>query len=130
MGDNKSQLHYHYNLFYIVGILFLVIIVLLTVKWGDIPDFVKYVTFGLTVTSLFLALIAIIYTIFSHFSFSRGISILQNASNVVSEATNKLTDVTAGLEEKVESLPTMIEEVGERVDKRHLELLQELGAGK
>ena len=130
MGENRSKLHYLYNLIYPVGILILMIIVLLTVKWGNIPDFVKYVAFGLTLTSLFLSLIAIIYMIVSQFIYSKGISVMLNASDIVSQATGKLTDVTAGLERKVESIPLMIKEVGERVDKSHQELLQELGAAK
>ena len=62
--DKQPHLHPRFNLLYIVLILVLTIIFLIILQWGAVPEFVKYITFGLTIASLFLYLIAIISSIF------------------------------------------------------------------
>ena len=126
MNTDKIKLHYRYNLFYIISILSIVIIILLTTEWGNIPDLVRYITFGLTLTSLFLSLIVIIYTIFSNFTFSHTITNLQQASKIISESSEKMMDITKGLGDKLETIPSTMQDFGERYEKGQQELLKKL----
>ena len=59
---------------YIVGILLAIIIILVTYKFGDNDKLIDYLKFGLTITSLFLALIAIIYSFISNSTISNNLS--------------------------------------------------------
>ena len=45
--DNKKIFHLGYNFFYITIILVTTIILLLTITFGEIPELVKLITFGL-----------------------------------------------------------------------------------
>jgi ABC-type multidrug transport system fused ATPase/permease subunit len=125
MNDN-TRLHYRYNLCYITSILLLAIVALLTVKWGSIPELVSLFSFGLTLTSLFLALIAIIYSMVSNISFSQHVGALQNAAASVSDSTEALAETTADLKAKVAELPGVIQRVGDRIEKSQRELMQQV----
>jgi hypothetical protein len=103
---DKSSLHIRYNFFYITFMLSAIIVVLLTKNLGQVSGLEKLLTFGLTLTSLCLSLIAIIFSIFSHFSFSRTAEKLQSVSGDISTATEKLTEVTTGVDEKLSYVAT------------------------
>ena len=66
---------------YVFFILIAIIIGLVTVKWSEIPKLVDYLTFALTATSLALAVLAIVYAMYSNTSFSQTISTLDFASH-------------------------------------------------
>jgi hypothetical protein len=57
---------YKIHIGYIFSILLAAIIILVTVKWGEIPRLVELIAFALTLTSLVLALIAIAYAVYSN----------------------------------------------------------------
>ncbi len=121
MAENRV-LHYRYNLFYSICILIAVIVILLTVKWGAISELVKYITFGLTLTSLFLALIAIFYAIISNSSFSKHIGGLRAASDSVTSSAASLDRMLSDLEEKISELPGLIRGVEQKVDLTRKEI--------
>lgn len=124
--EHGKELHYRYNIFYPILILLLSIIVLLTVKWGTIPDLAKLISFGLTLTSLFLALIAIVFAIFSNFSFTKSSSNLQDASNQISQTTEILRKATHGIEEKISNIPHLIEGIKVSVTETQERILERL----
>jgi ABC-type multidrug transport system fused ATPase/permease subunit len=121
MNDTK-ELHYRYNLIYGAIILLATIVVLLTVKWGCIQGLVDYISFGLTLTSLFLALIAIIYAIISNTTFSQHLGTLRSASQGVSEVAVGLNRVTTMLDSKIQELPTLIRNVESKLDETRKEI--------
>lgn len=126
MDVTATRLHYRYNLFYLIAILSLTIIVLLTVKWGEINDLVKFVSFGLTLTSLFLSLIAIIYTIFSNFTLTNSITLLQTASRDVSDSARSVLSLTQNLDTRIDAIPQLISGVADKIEETHHELLEKL----
>ena len=65
---------YKIHVFYILSILIAIIIILITVRWSEVPKLVDYITFALTVTSLALALLAIIYSMYSNTTLSETVS--------------------------------------------------------
>lgn len=113
--ETNERLHYRYNFFYITVILVLTVILLITTEWGSIPQLVSMFSFGLTLTSLFLAFIAIIYSIVSNTNFSRYIGNLQEVSSSISESSQKIDDTANNLGERIKGLPIMIQEVSNSV---------------
>jgi len=120
--NEKTNLHYRYNFFYPLCILLGIIILLITVKWGSVDDLVKYITFGLTLTSLFLALIAIVYAIISNTSFSQHLGSLRSATESVSGTTASLTRMSDILETKLAEIPDLIRGVELKVDQTREEV--------
>ncbi|MFA5125339.1 MAG: hypothetical protein WC473_06005 [Patescibacteria group bacterium] len=129
MNEN-SKLHYRYNLFYLLLISMIIIVALLTTEWGAIPNLASLISFGLTLTSLFLSLIAIIFAIFSNFSFSKSAGDLQTASSKICEATDKLQEATLGIEAKIEKIPTLIECLATNFQEGQEKLLSKISEQK
>jgi hypothetical protein len=123
---NSSRVH----VTYIIGILVSIIILLLTVKWAAIPDLVAYITFALTLTSLVLALLAIVYAFFSSASAGQQIATLRNASDELSRTAGAIGASAAELQNRVASIPPLFEEVGNKVSQTRdlVELLTKQGA--
>jgi hypothetical protein len=109
-GINK--LHF----LYIVGILIAIIICLLTIDFGNNQNLLEYLSFALTVTSLFLSLLAIIYAYYSNSSFSETISTLNKSSNDIAYNSKNLEEITKQLDIKFEKLPQLIKAIEEKVD--------------
>jgi len=105
--EKKSHIHFAY----IIGFLVVIIILFATVKWGEIPDLVKYITFALTLTSLVLAVLAIIYAFFSNSSISGTVSSLQKLSEQVSNTTSELAKATNELKQEVAVIPVELRSV-------------------
>jgi hypothetical protein len=114
------------HFYYIIGIALTIIIILLTKQLGTIEGLVDYITFGLTLSALLLSLISIIYAIISNTSFLNNVSSLNNAAGLISESSGELQNITSGLKEKIECLPSMMTDMGTRIetklDKDHKEL--------
>ncbi|TDD75146.1 hypothetical protein [Flavobacterium caseinilyticum] len=116
MGNNKTQkIHF----LYIIGILIMIIICLFTFNFGDQIELVAYISFALTITSLFLALISIIYAFYSNMSLSQTLSQLNSASNKVDESSNKLTESTIKLNQQIENIPVLLKSLEGKVDNTH-----------
>ncbi len=96
---------------YVVIILVLALIVLVATEWGKIPDVAMLLSFGLTLTSLVLSLVAIIFMLLSHFSFAKSTADLQSASKNVSKMSNKLNAATDNIDKKISCLPDLIKSV-------------------
>ena len=58
---DKAKIH----VTYIISILIIVIILLLTIRWGHISELVQLIGFAVTLTSLVAGLIAIIYSFYT-----------------------------------------------------------------
>jgi hypothetical protein len=102
---------------YIVTILIAIIIALMTVQWGGIHDLVVYFGFALTLSSLVLALLAIVYSYFSNASFGQNISTLNAASQQMSQSAVELTAATEALRKRVDEIPGALEAMGVRMEE-------------
>ena len=122
--DNSSLYKIHTR--YIIGILVVAIIGLLTVNWAQIKELEKYITFALTISSLVLALLAIIYAFYSNSGMSQNIGLLQLTSKDVTQSAAELSNATKVLNKQLESIPSMIAQVSDKVDKSHHEVLATL----
>jgi hypothetical protein len=113
--NDKAKIHVGY----IISILVAIIITLLTVKWSEIPGLADYLTFALTVSSLCLAILAIIYSIYSNSSFTGNISSLEISSRSLLETSSDLSSVTEELNDRIQGIPDIMKTVGDKVEKTH-----------
>src|SRR5437773_2456443 len=97
--DEKHKIH----AFYILLILGSVIVGLVAVKWSTIPSLPELITFALTITSLVLAVLAIVYAYVSNSSSAQTTARLTDAAedivdsgDVVRRATEQLRVEVAG----------------------------------
>ena len=95
--------HHKLHMIYTAIFFGLVIIILATINFGSIPKFVEYFVFGLTLTSIALAVIVIIYTFFTN--------------NQMTSSSQTIKDTVSRLYEKIDLLPPKIDRVGSSVDE-------------
>jgi len=109
----KNKVHF----LYIVGILLVIIIFLVTYKFGNNDKLIDYLKFGLTITSLFLALIAIIYSFISNATISSNLGTINNAANDISKVSSSLEKTNQNLMKEMSIIPTLIKGVEEKIDE-------------
>jgi ABC-type multidrug transport system fused ATPase/permease subunit len=119
--NDKAKIHVRY----IIGILLAIIVILLTVQWGSITNLVAYITFALTVTSIALALVAIIYSMYSNSTFGQNIGTLSAISGNVTETARQLTVITEDLNQKVTDMPSYFKNIEDKTEKSNV-LLQKI----
>lgn len=107
------------HIFYVIGFLLFVIIGLLTIQWSEITDLVNYITFALTLSSLVLSILAIVYSFISNSRFSETMGVLNNVSKDVLDSTIKLNTVTDDLSRQVEIIPIHLKNVEDQTEKTH-----------
>lgn len=108
---------YKIHAFYILGILIVAIIFLISIKWYDIPKLAELVTFGLTVTSLVLAILAIAYAVYSNSSFTQNITTLNDASQEIRTTAKNISEAAERLSRKIETIPTKLESMEGKFDQ-------------
>ena len=119
--EEKYKIHF----FYIISMLVSVIVILMTVEWSNIPGLKDYISFALTVFSIGLAVLAIIYSIYSNSTLSSSLSLLESSSLKLSETSNTLSKSTEKLTDNIVKIPTAIGKVEDRVTETH-SLIEEL----
>ena len=105
--QNNSRIH----VTYIIAILIAVIICLVTIQWGNIPRLVELISFALTISSLVLAVLAIVAK-------------LDSASNYISDSTKSLSTITEDLKRKFDRMPDLLETISKKTDTTQLLLSQ------
>lgn len=69
-----------------------------TAKWTELPKFTDYLSTAATITSLVLALLAIIYAFISNDSLSQATGVVSEAANEAHEATTKISVLLSAVE--------------------------------
>jgi hypothetical protein len=106
---------------YVGGILIVVIVVLLTVRFANVPNLSERLTFGLTITSLVLAVLAIAYTVYSQSSFAKNVTVLNEAAKDVSNISKSLSHVVDDLARKTDLIPTRLQSIEQMlIESRNL----------
>lgn len=104
---------------YVIGILIAVIISLVTVRWGSVPDLVNLLTFALTLTSIVLALLAIVYAFLSNTSLAQSLGQLGSVSNDVARSSESLAVSAQDLQGKIGQIPAIMGKVSDQVAATH-----------
>ena len=116
---------YKIHAFYVLLILLGTIVILLSVKWGDIANLAQYFAFALTLSSLLLALLAIIYSFYSNSSNAQNVSALSGLSNSISQSASLLRDSTQEITQQLSQLPVHLKVVEGKVEETQT-LIKEL----
>ena len=119
--SDKARIHF----LYIIGILIAIIVALATVNWAGIPNLLSYITFALTVSSLLLAVLAIGYAFISNNSLSQHLGQFSSVAAEISKGATDMSSATKILDKKIEMIPPLLKDVGERVGRTE-SLLQEI----
>lgn len=104
MEVSACKLHF----FYVALILTLCIIGLVTARVGDAKPLVDYVTFAATLSSLILAVLAIIYSMTSNAGLGGTLAAIQDASSRLSTKVEALSQLT----KTIEAIPTKLDAIG------------------
>ncbi|MEH6385764.1 MAG: hypothetical protein V7780_14235 [Colwellia sp.] len=118
---------YKVHSFYILLILVSIIIGLVSVKWSDVPGLVDYFTFALTLSSLILAGLAIVYSIYSNTSISSSLTEITSAASSVRKASTDIGISNRELKKEIEKIPVRFDAVEENIAHTH-RVVNELSA--
>lgn len=113
--DEKARIHASYIMFVLGSI----IVALITIEWSSIPRLPELITFALTVSSLILALLAIVYAYVSNFSSQQTTGRLISATETIVKSAEDVRRATDILATQVSDIPSLVSSVGERVDQTH-----------
>ena len=108
---------------YILAILVAIIIVLITVEWSEIPQLVNYFSFALTFSSICLAIVAIVFSLYSNTAFSNNITSLDKTVSDINKTSEKLSLSTEKLYGEIKAIPKEIENFGSKLDETNKTLL-------
>jgi hypothetical protein len=98
------------------------------VKWGDIPGLKDYISFALTVFSLGLAVLAIVYSMYSNSSLTTSLNLLESSSKKLSNTSDSLTNVTQDLHKSVSDIPESLDRVHGEMTKTR-DVVSQLSGG-
>lgn len=108
---------YKIHAFYVVAILLVVIIGLATSRWGDNPKLVEYLNFAATLTSLVLAVLAIVYAFLSNASISNSVAEIGEAAKGIAKVAGDVSGASTALSAKIDSIPPQLETVTNKVNE-------------
>jgi len=103
-----------------------VIIILASTKWYAIPKLEELFSFALTVSSLVLAIVAIIYSIYSNASVESAVSSLVSAVGTIPTSAVKLETTAERLAGDIQKLAAVTDGLSTRIEVHHEELRTEL----
>jgi hypothetical protein len=84
------------HFYYIVGMLLTIIIALLSVRLADLDRIPDYISVAGNLTSLVLAILAIVYAYFSNFSLTESLANFSGLSSRISDAAKEVSDSSKG----------------------------------
>ena len=113
MEAKQSNDVVHYK--YAVGILLLIIISLLSFNYAPDTQLFNYVSFAATISSLILAVLAIIQGFLSSNSLSETVNNMNRSSKEIFDNAEKLSKIILGLDSKLTELPGMIKGLEDKI---------------
>lgn len=108
----KRELHYKYGISYLVAI----IVALLAFGLFDVPSLVDKISFALTIASLVLAVVAIIYTFLAANKQDTQLASLIETHHSISVAAAEIQQAAGALLGHVSAIPTRLELMTAKID--------------
>lgn len=109
---DHREIHYRYA----IGFLVLLAIAIAALGLYDIPNLVDKMSFALTITSLVLGLVAIIYTFLAGSKQDGQLARLIETNVSISQASTQIRDVATTLAGQVSAIPVRLETLGVKID--------------
>src|SRR5262245_46405287 len=110
--DKAARIH----AFYILLILGSVIVTFVVIDWGPIKDLANLVSFAATVTSLLLAVIAIVYSFVYNTRAAEATGELKVASDGIGKSATAVQESAADLRARLEQLPNLFVPLNRQLD--------------
>lgn len=107
-----KEIHYRYWL----GILVAILIGSLTVNWSGMKDLVNLLSFGLSLTSLVLAVIAIFQTLFSNAAVTSVQQSITQAAAQLEAGAKEIEQARTHLIEQIGQIPAALGEMSNRFE--------------
>jgi hypothetical protein len=101
-NNDSKFLHLKYNFFYMVFILSLLLIFTFAYRNSHNKDLVSIFTFGLTLTSFVVSVLAIVYSFVTTSNLSHNISSLDTVIKNSEDSSKKLKKISGSIEKKLE----------------------------
>ena len=120
----KRELHYLYGVSYLV----IIIVALIAFALFDVKSLVDKVSFALTITSLVLAVLAIIYTYLAGARQENQLSRLISTNHDITAASLEIKTAAAGLMGHVSAIPKGLQDINERLMTLSVQDLQKVAA--
>jgi hypothetical protein len=108
------ELHYKYWLAILSGIL----IILISVKFGNNPTLVDYIAFAATLAGLLLSVIAIFYSFVTNNSSSSNLSELSGVSKAIAEVSGELKASAREISLRLTEMPQHFDGLTKHLDTR------------
>lgn len=112
---NNREIHYRY----VLGILLLVLVLLVTLQYFEVPDLVDKFEFALTLSSLLLALLAIFYTIVSATNQDAQLAKLIETNAQIGSATGEIQVAAREISDFAKEAPRQFDRLGVKIDSMH-----------
>lgn len=113
----KKIIKIHRN--YIVGFLGFAVIMLVTAKYGGPKNAIfEYLSFGSTITSLVLSVLAIFVTVQSSSDLYKQFTRIDNATDVMGKSLEKFTEAERKLEATSNIISSQMDNIVEEIDRR------------
>lgn len=109
---NNKELHYKYGISYLVAI----IVALIAFALFDVKDLVDKISFALTIASLVLAVVAIIYTFIAASKQENQLSKLIETNHSISIASHQINSAASALVNHVSMLPSKIQHLTDKIE--------------
>ena len=100
----NSKIHFCWT----IAVLTAIIIILLAVKWSGIENLANTLNFALTLTSLVLAVIAIIYAIVANNAFAGTVSHIEIAASTIRDMVKEIPDKLNVIAQKTSDMHQLI----------------------
>lgn len=110
---NNKDLHYKYGISYLV----VIIVALIAFALFDVKDLVDKISFALTIASLVLAVVAIIYTFIAASKQENQLSKLIETNHSISIASHQINSAASALANHVSVIPSKLQHLTDKIEK-------------
>ena len=81
--NSSTQSRFNPHVCWLIGVLLVAVVILISVKWSNYPNFVDRMNFAASLASLLLAVLAIIYAFFSNDAIAGSVSKISQAAEAL-----------------------------------------------
>jgi Na+/H+-translocating membrane pyrophosphatase len=103
--DSKLKIH----LCWIIAVLTIIIIILISVDWNGVKDLAGILNFALGLTSLVLAVVAIVYGFVANNAFAGTVSKIESAASDINEVVRAIPAKLSAIEKTTQDMRPLFE---------------------
>ncbi|MDI5986428.1 hypothetical protein QLQ85_16670 [Halomonas sp. M4R5S39] len=116
MKESDESSNYKIHSTYAIVILSAIIVGLVSVKWSEVPRLYEYINFALTMSSLILAILAIVYALHSSGTLFKTLDKIEGSAESIKTISSDISESNNELRKEVERIPSAITSVDKKLD--------------